>query len=140
MRDLNRIIFHCAGTRTDQSFSVNTVRKWHTDPKPTGRGWSDIGYHYYIDLKGILHKGRPIERKGAHCKGHNDDSIGVCFEGGKNPDGSKWDKPKPTQLETARVLTGYLRSTYNKGLTIHGHYEFSSKSCPNFDVCIIEEE
>jgi N-acetylmuramoyl-L-alanine amidase len=139
MRNLDKIIFHCADTRIDQSFSVETVRKWHTDPKPKGRGWSDIGYHYYIDLKGTLHKGRPIEKKGAHCKGYNKGSVGVCFEGGKKADGSKWDKPKPTQLETARVLIGYLRATYNDNLTIHGHYEFSSKSCPNFDVCIIED-
>lgn len=139
MRDINEIIFHCSDTRTDQNFSVETIRKWHTEPKPKGRGWSDIGYHYYIDLKGVLHTGRPIERAGAHCKGRNKNSVGVCFEGGKNPDGTKWDKPRRTQLETAKVLTGYLRSKYGANITIHGHCEFSSKSCPNFDVCIIEE-
>jgi len=30
-----------------------------------------------------------------------------------------------------------LRDKYGF-LSINGHYEFSSKSCPNFDVCILE--
>lgn len=138
MRHLDKIIFHCADTRTDQSFSVHTIRKWHTDPKPKGRGWSDIGYHYYIDLKGVQHVGRPITRMGSHARGANNGSVGVCFEGGKNPDGTPWNKPKLEQIKTAQVLIGYLRSKYGD-LTLHGHCEFSTKSCPNFDVCILED-
>ena len=41
MRDLKRIILHCAATREGQDFSVDTIRGWHVK----GRGWSDIGYH-----------------------------------------------------------------------------------------------
>ena len=28
-------------------------------------GWAGIGYHYLIDLKGQIHKGRDIRRPGA---------------------------------------------------------------------------
>ena len=134
MRNLDKIIFHCSDTRTDQSFTVNDIRNWHVK----GNGWSDIGYHYYIDLKGHQHVGRHISKSGAHTKGHNKNSIGVCFEGGKNPDGTKWEKPNKNQLHQAKILTDFLRSSYGE-LTIHGHCEFSSKTCPNFDVCLIEE-
>jgi len=131
MRRIDKIILHCADTRTDQDFSVGDVRAWHK-----ARGWSDIGYHYYIKCDGSLHEGRPLSRVGSHCKGHNTGSIGVCFEGGKNPNNSNWDKPTDNQIKTVKLLIVSLRSDYGD-LTLHGHYEFSSKSCPNFDVCIL---
>ena len=131
MRFLNKIILHCADTRTNQSFSVQDVRNWHLT-----RGWSDIGYHYYIKLDGSLHEGRPLSRVGSHCKGHNTGSIGVCFEGGKTSDNKPWDKPTDNQIKTVRSLIQSLRNDYGY-LSLHGHYDFSSKSCPNFDVCIL---
>ena len=39
MRDLNRIILHCAATPEGREVSVDTIRKWHTDPPPQGNGW-----------------------------------------------------------------------------------------------------
>ena len=131
MRFLNKIIFHCADTRTDQNFNISDVKRWHLD-----RGWSDVGYHYFIKLDGSIQKGRDIGRIGSHCKGHNTGSIGVCFEGGKNPDDSKWDRPTEKQIEAAQITISWLRIRFGE-LTYHGHYEFSSKSCPNFDICIL---
>ena len=120
MRKLDKIILHCADTRTDQDFSVDDVRHWHK-----ARGWSDIGYHYYIKCNGSL-----------HAKGHNANSIGICFEGGKNSDNEIWDEPTNKQIRTVKKLIKSLRKDYGE-LTVHGHYEFSSKGCPNFDVCIL---
>ena len=48
MRQINKIIVHCSATREGQDISVDTIRKWHVE----GRGWSDIGYHFYIDING----------------------------------------------------------------------------------------
>ena len=83
MRQINKIIVHCSATREGQDVSVDTIRKWHVE----GRGWSDIGYHFYIDINGKIHKGRDIARMGAHCKGQNRNSIGVCYCGGVEADG-----------------------------------------------------
>ena len=94
MRYINEIIIHCAETKTNQSFSIDTVRKWHIEE----RGWSDIGYHFYIQLDGTVWNGRPLEKSGAHCKNRNRSTIGICFEGGLNPDGSKWDGPTQEQI------------------------------------------
>ena len=82
MRNIIRVILHCAVTRTDQNISVEDIRKWHTDPKPKGNGWSDIGYHYYIRLDGTIEIGRPLNIVGSHARGRNTGSIGICFEGG----------------------------------------------------------
>ena len=64
MRDINRIMLHCSATVEGKDYSVDTIRKWHVD----GRGWSDIGYHYVIQLDGTISQGRPITRAGAHIK------------------------------------------------------------------------
>ena len=82
MRDLNRVILHCSATPEGREVSVETIREWHTDPPPRGRGWSDIGYHYVIHLNGEIEIGRPIEVQGAHVSGENEDSIGICYIGG----------------------------------------------------------
>ena len=92
MREINKIIVHCSATREGENFEVAEIRKWHVE----GRGWSDIGYHFYIDLYGQIHKGRDIAKMGAHCKGQNRNSIGICYCGGVEADGKT---PKDTRLE-----------------------------------------
>jgi N-acetylmuramoyl-L-alanine amidase len=131
VRELNEIIVHCSDTRTNQSFSIDTVKQWHLS-----RGFSDVGYHYYIRLDGMLEEGRPIEKAGAHCKGHNSNSIGVCFEGGKKENGQPWDKPTDEQICTWDSLKENLLWRFGE-LKISGHYEYSTKTCPNFDVSIL---
>tara|TARA_R110002051_G_C8723803_1_gene497052 strand:+ start:1705 stop:2118 length:414 start_codon:yes stop_codon:yes gene_type:complete len=126
---LSKVIIHCSDTRINQSFSVDACRKCHVEENR----WSDIGYHYYIELDGTLHKGRNLEYVGSHCYGHNSSSIGICLEGGKNSDDTPWSKPLQAQLYSIKMLIGFLKTTFPR-LTIHGHYEFSDKTCPNFDV------
>ena len=135
MREINRIILHCSATREGQDIDAATIKKWHTDPKPEGRGWSDIGYHYVIRLDGTIEGGRPIHKAGAHTKGHNDDSIGICYIGGVEEDGKT---PKDTmndcQEAAFKELIYSLRMVWDKHLTLHGHNEFASKACPSFKV------
>jgi len=130
MRKINKIIVHCSATREGQDISVDTIRGWHVD----GRGWSDIGYHYIITLDGLAKIGRPIERSGAHTRGHNSDSIGICYIGGVDQDVN----PKDTRNEMQKIslinLLTTLKSIYGDDVTIHGHREFSAKACPSFDA------
>lgn len=78
MRAIHKIIIHCTATREGDDISVDTIRRWHLN-----RGWSDIGYHYVIDIKGNINAGRPIELMGAHTKGQNKYSIGIAYVGGE---------------------------------------------------------
>lgn len=135
MREINRIILHCSATPEGRNVTIGTIRKWHTDPKNKGgRGWTDIGYHYIILLDGTIERGRPIERAGAHCYGKNKDSIGICYIGGVDAYGRN---PKDTrtiqQKHAFKILLETLQDQY-PNVTIHGHYEFSSKACPSFNV------
>lgn len=133
MRDLNRIILHCAATPEGREVSVDTIRKWHTDPPPQGNGWSDIGYHYVIHLDGLTEIGRPVSIQGAHVSGENEDSIGVCYVGGVDKDLKPEDTMTVEQEISFVELVKSLRLTFGY-LSVHGHNEYSSKACPSFSV------
>ena len=130
MRQINKIIVHCSATREGQNIPVETIRKWHVD----GRGWSDIGYHFYIDLYGEIHKGRDIAKIGAHCSGHNRNSIGICYCGGVEADGKT---PKDTRLDCQKeALVAVLRTlkAMYPHAAIHSHKDFANKACPSFNA------
>ena len=128
MRSVKKIVIHCSATPEGREVSVETIKKWHTD-----KGWSDIGYHYVIDLNGNVNKGRPVERQGAHVRGFNKDSIGVCYIGGVDADLNTKDTRNEAQRASLRYFICDLMDMY-PGATLHGHNEFSSKACPSFDV------
>lgn len=127
-REINKIIIHCSATRESQDVSIDTIRKWHLD-----RGWRDVGYHIYFRKNGEIEHGRPLEQIGAHAKGHNRDSIGVCYEGGLDNEG----KPKDTRTKlqvAVMVHTLYKLWVQHGKPEIIGHNEISKKQCPCFDV------
>jgi len=129
-RKINEIIIHCTATREGQHVTVETIRKMHIKD----RGWSDIGYHYIIYLDGSIHNGRDVDISGAHCSGHNSHSIGVVYVGGVKKDGKT---PKDTRTEAQKKSLVKILKALKKlypNATIHGHYEYSNKACPCFDV------
>lgn len=97
------------------------------------RGWRKIGYHYVVHENGRLEKGREEWEQGAHCKGHNPHSIGVCYVGGLDEHG----KPADTRTEAQKVallnLLRELKRKYPKA-KIYGHRDFAAKACPCFDA------
>ena len=129
VRQITKIILHCSATREGQDVSVETIRKWHLN-----RGWSDVGYHYVIYLDGSIHEGRPVNRSGAHTKGYNSKSIGVCYIGGVEKDGKTPKDTRTPEQDTALTnLITALLEMYPTA-TLHGHNEFANKACPSFDV------
>jgi Negative regulator of beta-lactamase expression len=128
MRKISKLIVHCTATREGRDVTVDEIRQWHLK-----RGWSDIGYHYVIYRDGTVHQGRPIETPGAHTKGHNQHSIGVCYVGGIGPDGHPRDTRTVEQEEALENLLTDLKEQFPRA-TIHGHREFSAKACPCFDA------
>jgi len=127
---IKKIIVHCSATRENENISAATIKRWHTKE----RGWSDIGYHYVIHLDGTIVKGRKDDVVGAHCLGHNANSLGVCYIGGLD---KKGHNPKDTRtLEQKIALQSLLKTlTFtHPGSVIYGHRDFSNKACPSFDA------
>lgn len=130
MRKIDKIIIHCSATREGQDIPVETIRKWHID----GRGWSDIGYHFYIDINAKIWKGRDIQKIGAHCSGNNRSSIGICYCGGVEADGKT---PKDTRTESQKESLLSVLKTLKAmfpDASIYSHNEFANKACPSFDA------
>lgn len=127
MRKINKIIIHCSATPCNQDYDIEDIRFWHRS-----RGFKDIGYHYVITTDGIIQSGRDIEEIGAHCKGHNHDSIGICYIGGLDTNRKPCDTRTPWQKVALSSLLRVL--LLNCDATIHGHNEFANKACPCFDV------
>lgn len=124
MREITEIIVHCSDTPEGRHTTVEEIREWHL-----ARGWSDIGYHYVIYLDGTVHEGRPVERTGSHCLGHNKCSIGVAYIGGKDNVDTRTEEQREAMVD----LLVYLKTTYPKA-RIYGHRDFSEKYCPSFDA------
>ena len=138
MRQINMIVVHCSASDVPEQGTVDAIRHLHTGNRKTKikwgkydttcNGWSDIGYHYVITKDGEVHIGRPIEKAGAHVRGFNKSSIGICLAGDK--------EFTQEQFKSLKTITDEL--ILNFGLSridIIGHRDLDSgKSCPNFDV------
>ena len=129
-RKIDLIVVHCSATRCDRSFSLEAVIACHK-----ARGFATVGYHYYITRDGTIHAGRPLYQEGAHATGFNRRSIGVCYEGGLNPNGKPADTRTPAQKETLRKLLIRLKTDYPE-VRIVGHRDLPgvNKACPCFDA------
>ena len=129
MRKIDKIIIHCTATPEGRGCTVADIGRWHRE-----RGFSEIGYHYVVYLDGSVHEGRDIAKAGAHCKGQNARSIGVCYVGGMDAAGKHpKDTRTPAQKAALRGLVAKLKAEY-PGATVHGHNEFAAKACPCFDA------
>lgn len=129
MRKITEIILHCAATPEGKDFTVADIDRWHR-----ARKFKGIGYHYVIYRDGSVHPGRSLSAAGAHCTGHNANSIGVCYIGGCAADGkTPKDTRTPAQRQALEQLVRELMAQH-PGATVHGHNEFAAKACPSFDV------
>jgi N-acetyl-anhydromuramyl-L-alanine amidase AmpD len=130
MRPIKRIIIHCSATSPDADIGADEIRQWHKD-----KGWSDIGYHGVIRRNGALENGRPIEKKGAHAKGYNDDSLGYCLAGGIDKDGNPDCNYTRAQWMTLDRLVETLEYEFPDA-EFEGHRDLPgvTKACPCFDV------
>lgn len=107
------------------------IRRWHLR-----RGWFDIGYHYVIRRNGKIEKGREDDVPGAHARGFNHLSLGICLVGGVAEDKKTPENNfTPEQFDSlASLLTG-LKFDYPDA-EIVGHRDLPNvtKACPSFDV------
>lgn len=88
------------------------------------KDWSGIGYHFLVRKDGTIYQGRPEDTIGAHAKGANHDSIGICAEG----DFMK-EEMNPLQLNALIDLVSYIKNKYHLS-SIKRHKDVASTDCP----------
>lgn len=99
--------------------SVEDINQWHLE-----RGWAGIGYNYYVRKDGTIWRGRPEWAVGAHAKGHNDKSIGICCEGAYMV-----ETMPAAQLAALKDLIRDIMSRYGK-LKLLRHMDVNETDCP----------
>jgi N-acetyl-anhydromuramyl-L-alanine amidase AmpD len=128
MRYIDLIVIHATDSKPSMNIGVKEIREWHLD-----RDWKDIGYHFVIRRDGTLEVGRQLETIGSHVLGHNDNSIGIALVGGMSEEGLDEVNFTMEQYITLDMLITDLRMRFTSA-RVTGHYEFSTKTCPMFNV------
>jgi N-acetylmuramoyl-L-alanine amidase len=130
MREVDTIIVHCSATPPAMDIGAKQIDKWHKD-----RGWRGVGYHFVIKRDGTIEKGRDVRDIGAHARGFNTSSIGVCYIGGTDKDGHPEDNRTLAQKTSMRYLIDILLMTFPSSKVL-GHRDLPNvaKACPSFDV------
>lgn len=123
MRKIDFIAIHCSDSDHEHHDNADTINEWHKI-----RGWSQIGYNFFIRNDGTIEIGRPIELIPAHIRGHNKNSVAICFHGKNNF--------TARQFRSGAKLCNMLMSVL--GLTqldIIAHNNLDkNKTCPNFEI------
>lgn len=119
-KKIKYLIVHCSDT--SNNLSAIDIHKMHLS-----FGWDGIGYHKVVLRNGKVENGRPEYWTGAHVKGINSKSLGICLIGR--------DKFTAKQLKSLAQVLKKWKSKYPNA-TIAGHCDVvkTHKTCPNFDV------
>lgn len=110
-----RIILHHAA----MNGTVDDIHRVHKN-----KGWSGIGYHFYVRKDGKIYRGRPEWAIGAHASGSNYNSIGICAEGN-----FETDKMPEAQKNALKWLVNYINQKYGIS-TVQRHRDVGSTACP----------
>ncbi|WP_299648048.1 N-acetylmuramoyl-L-alanine amidase [uncultured Jannaschia sp.] len=132
------IVIHYSATAIDgRPITAAEIDKWHRQ-----RGFAEIGYHYFIRRDGMAETGRDLSQPGrfevgAHAKGNNSSSIGICYEGGVvSADVNKgFDTRTPAQTAAMVRLIRELQERFGP-VAVVGHRDmpYASTQCPGFDA------
>jgi len=109
------ILHHAAASEA----SVTTIHNWHLQ-----RGWTGIGYNFYVRKDGSIYRGRPEDTIGAHTEGYNSRSIGICAEGNFEVE-TMPDVQKRAIIELLRELGKRYPNAQ-----IKRHKDFAATACP----------
>lgn len=117
-RNIKKIIIHHSASPV--STTVEDIDRWHKD-----RGWRGIGYHYVCLQDGSIAEGRNINRAGAHTRGYNKDSIGLCITG--NFENHHCPKPRFDKLMSfvAKLIDKHNLSWDH----VYYHQQFGNTAC-----------
>lgn len=134
MRKVDHIVIHCSDSPNGRDDRAADIRRWHTDPKPRGRGWHVPGYHFVVCVDGAAEALVPLDEDqyiqpseiANGVRGYNASSIHVCLIG--------TDKFTQPQWGTLRRLLAHLEFKHPDAVLV-GHRDLDPhKDCPNFDV------
>lgn len=131
MQQIHTIVVHYSATYADQDVTRDDIDKMHRE-----RGFREIGYHWFIRRDGTLEEGRPESVMGAHVRGHNAGTIGICYAGGleraTGPSKGVWN-PTRLQEDTMAQLIADIQKRHPTATRVVGHRNLTATQCPGRD-------
>ena len=119
------VIHHSASPR--ESTTREAIDGWHRE-----KGWSGIGYHWVIESSGYVARGRMPWDQGAHVRGHNSHSLGICVVGDNTVQAERWVL---AQVDSLLALVKAIRMVFPIE-QVCGHRDLggTSTECPGLEI------
>lgn len=141
MNKMKYIVIHCTATPEGRVVTPDDIIRWHTSPKPKGRGWRQVGYADMIlldaNLVNLVHYNYDEFVDSWEItngvSGLNHEALHIVYVGGCD----KEMKPKNTltaeqEMKLKTQIFEYIRLWPD--ILIAGHNQFQAKACPSFDT------
>lgn len=141
-KKLKYLVIHCTATPEGREVSAADIKRWHTSPAPSGRGWKQVGYTDLFHLDGTVER-LVANNEDANvdpweitngAAGYNSISRHIVYAGGCE---AHTQKPKDTRTVAQKeAMKRYVLEFHRKHPTVKivGHYQLAAKACPSFDV------
>ncbi|MCB9645604.1 MAG: N-acetylmuramoyl-L-alanine amidase [Deltaproteobacteria bacterium] len=134
-----RMAIHHAVTARTQGGAyepvLRMIQAFHMD----GRGYCDVGYHFFVTADGRVWEAREVDILGGHSGNYNGGNIGIvfvgCFDGSSACDGLGGTNPPEAMMAGAARAIGALARKF--GIPIdadrikgHGQQPYQATACP----------
>ncbi len=114
------VVHHSAGVMDFKGENEHHRKRWNFKSE---RGYY-LGYHYFIERDGTVHKAREHWEMGAHVANQNKGKIGICLQG----QGHLYDFT-PEQYEKLCLYVSILKWMYQ--VPVRGHRDLAPTVCPS---------
>ena len=120
-----KIIVHHSAFLQDRE-QLAQINQWHKEREfPQSRSGYYVGYHYLISRGGIVTRTKDDDEEGAHTRGENFSSLGVCMEG-------HFNQQTPTAIQEqilGKLLVELCEVHRLPYIAIYPHRRFSNTAC-----------
>ena len=126
LRTIRKVIVHVTDSPDSKDFNMHDISRWHKEMNfPQSKTGLYCGYHWVIRRNGNVENARFEYEAGAHCRGHNSDSIGIAWVG-------RDDMTKEQSLSLVKLLAEVCSRYGLEPKQVFGHRELNpGKTCPN---------
>jgi len=126
VRKVTKVFLHCSASDNPKHDNPETIDNWHRSPSI---GFREIGYHFFINQKGEIFRGRDQELIPAAQRGHNTNSLAICCSGLSRFSDAQMNALKDFCRD---IYEEYLKTGVK--ISFHGHCEVEpNKTCPVYD-------
>ena len=149
IRYIKHLVIHCSAGYAGRD---GIERFWKETLK-----WKVPGYHFLIEVDGLIHQLLPLDQVSNGVKGYNQHAIHICYVGGVHPENVHLAMDTRTEQQQAGILNCIFQSLEwakqfqdISAIKILGHRDFSPdkngngiiepweriKECPSFEAIL----